>query len=167
MLKEEKNSEIFLRPRFSIDVEENETTLLERIQKGFKKRTKKYNTKVVDGHIFVDVPEKEAHFWSPQLHLEVVKKTETASTVKGLFGPKPQVWTLFMFLHFVIGTAFIVFAIMLYVRQSLEESFAFPLVMVIALPIVWTLMYLLGRIGRETGRKQMEKMHDYLLDSIS
>ncbi|MFY0602925.1 MAG: ABC transporter ATP-binding protein [Flavobacteriaceae bacterium] len=166
MFKEEKNSAIFLRPRFSLDVDENEETILKNIKDTFLNAKKKYKTKIVDGHIFIDVPDKAAHFWSPQLHLEVVEKSEHSCVVKGLFGPKPQVWTLFMFLHFIIGTAFLIFAIMLYVRYSLHERFAFPLIMVIALPIVWVLMYFLGRIGRDTGQKQMKEMQVLLKQSL-
>ncbi|MDT7830925.1 GTP-binding protein [Flavobacteriaceae bacterium S356] len=166
-MKEEINSEIFLRPRFSIDVEENEIILLERIQNEFKKAAKEYKAKVVDSHIFIDVPEKDAHFWSPQLHIEVVEKTTSSSTVKGLFGPKPQVWTLFMFLHFIVGGAFITFISMLYIKYSLGESLVFPIVMTITLPIVWTLLYVLGRLGRATGKKQMRDLHRLLMDAIS
>ena len=166
LLKEEKNREIFLRPRFSLDVEENEIILLERIQNEFKKTAKEYKIKVVDSHIFIDVPEKDAHFWSPQLHIEVVEKTTSSSVVKGLFGPKPQVWTLFMFLHFIVGGAFITFLAMLYIRYSLDESLVFPIVMTIALPIVWTLLYVLGRLGKDTGKKQMKGLYQLLIASL-
>lgn len=166
-MKEEKNSPIFLRPRFSFDVDENETNILKRMEESLKKSDRKYKSKIVDQHIFIDVPEKDAHFWSPQLHVEIVKKDETSSLIKGLFGPKPQVWTLFMFIHFIVGVAFISFAIMLYVKYSLKESLLFPAIMVIVLPLVWVLLYFLGKIGKDTGRKQMKELHHFLMQSLS
>lgn len=41
---------------------------------------------------------------------------EKQAVVKGLFEPKPQVWTLFMFFHFAVALAFIGFSIMAYVQ---------------------------------------------------
>ena len=101
MLVETRNSEIHLRLRFSIDIKENSEILLERITNYLKGSDCLYKSKIVDSHIFVDIPKNKSHFWSPQLHLEVIKEDESSSTLKGLFGPKPQVWTLFMFIHFL------------------------------------------------------------------
>ena len=110
---------------------------------------------------------KDEHFWSPQLHLEIIEKTEKTSFLKGLFGPKPQVWTLFMFIHFVIGIAFLGFAIMLYSKVSLKEPFILPLIMIIFLPLFWVLFYFLGKVGRETGKNQMKNLHDFMIKVIN
>ena len=55
----------------------------------------------VDDHVFIKFPKDKQHFWSPQLHLEINKVDDNSSTLHGLFGPNPTVWTLFMFLHFL------------------------------------------------------------------
>lgn len=166
-MKEETNHTVFLRPRFSFDLDENADSVIVKMQEFLKTTGKKYKSKIIDHHIFIDIPDKEAHFWSPQLHLEIVEKSEKSATIKGLFGPKPQVWTLFMFLHFIVGGAFIAFAAMLYIKYSLNEPLAFPIVMLIALPIVWVLLYVFGRLGRDTGKKQMKDLHRLLMDSLS
>jgi hypothetical protein len=164
--KEKRNSDFFLRPRFSIDLQENATQLFERVANALKKEDCNFKSSVSDGHFFVDVAEKESHFWSPQLQFEIVELDENSSAIKGLFGPKPQVWTLFMFVHFIVGTAFLCFAIMTYVKYTLEESLFFPVVMLIVLPLVWMLLYLLGNVGKETGKHQMKKLHDFLIEII-
>ena len=102
-MSEEVNSAVFLRPRFKIDFDESEEVLLKKFKDNLIDDDCKYCSKIVDNHIFIDTPSEEDHFWSPQLHLEIVKATVKSSFVKGLFGPKPQVWTLFMFLHFAVG----------------------------------------------------------------
>ncbi len=166
-MKEETNHTIFLRPRFSFDLQENAHSVVKKMQDFLNDTEKKYKSKIVGEHIFIDVPDKEAHFWSPQLHIEIVEKSENEATVKGLFGPKPQVWTLFMFLHFIVGGAFITFVSMLYIKYSLGESIVFPVVMAIALPIVWVLLYVFGRLGRDTGKKQMRDLHRLLIDALA
>lgn len=165
-MSEEKNSEIFLRPRFKIDSEEIESELMNRFKGNLSSGDCKYCSKIVDNHIFIDVPSDEDHFWSPQLHVEVVKGETSLSMIKGLFGPKPQVWTLFMFLHFAIGILFLVFVTMLYVRWILNANLMFSSVMVIILPIIWIVLYVLGRLGRKKGKSQMEELHRFLLKTL-
>ncbi len=167
LLIEKRNSEINLRPRFSIDIQENSEKLLQRIMNHLKSDDCVYKNRVVDGHVFIDIPENKSHFWSPQLHFEVVKVDEKSSIIKGLFGPKPQVWTLFMFVHFVVATMFLGFGVMAYVRYRLDESLIFPIAMLVALPLIWVLLYFLGKIGKDTGKNQMKELHDFLINIIN
>lgn len=167
ILIEKRNSEVFLRPRFTIDLDENKEEVLQRFSDEFKKENCKFLGNIVDGHIFVAVSKKDEHFWSPQLHLEIIEKTENTSFLKGLFGPKPQVWTLFMFIHFIIGFSFLAFGVLLYTRFSLDESLFFPIIMMIILPLIWTVLYFLGKIGKATGKKQMKDLHDFMIKVIS
>jgi len=53
---------------------------------------------------------------------------------------------------------------MLYVYNSLDKNIIFPLMMVIFLPIFWFTLYFVGRIGRDLGMKQMQKLHELLLN---
>ncbi len=167
VLIEKRNSEIFLRPRFSIDLEGDFEDILKHFSNELEKEECKIRGNIIDGHIFLSVPKKDEHFWSPQLHLEILEKTTNESLLKGLFGPKPQVWTLFMFIHFIIGVSFLGFGVMLYSKMSLNESMVFPLVMMISLPLIWTLLYFLGKIGKATGKNQMKELHDFMISVIN
>ncbi|MCG1037500.1 GTP-binding protein [Polaribacter sargassicola] len=163
---EKRNSEVFLRPRFSITLKENYKVILNRFSDELKKKEIPFRGNIIDEHVFISVAKKEEHFWSPQLHLEIVKSTEELSILKGLFGPKPQVWTLFMFVHFVIGVTFLGFCVMLYSKISLNESVFLPLTMIIVLPIIWIVLYFLGKIGKDTGKNQMKELHEFMIRVI-
>ncbi len=161
-MHEEKNSEIHLRPRFKIDFEESQEDLLQKFKSNLDDGECKFCSKIVDGHIVIDVPHEEDHFWSPQLQIEIEKVKEKKSVVKGLFGPKPNVWTLFMFIHFLLGTAFIGASIWAYVQYLLKKDATMAYFTLIAIPVIWVLMYIFGRIGRRAGHKQMEELHDFM-----
>ena len=165
-MNKKANNPIHLRPRFTIDINENHALVLQRFQVRLKEQKVQFPSRFSDGHIIIDVPLKAAHFWSPQLNLEIVEVEEDQSILKGLFGPKPQVWTLFMFIHFVVGIAFLIFAVMLYVQWSLNGSIVFPLMMTIFLPVFWGVLYFLGRIGKSTGHSQMDDLHDLMTSII-
>ena len=166
LLVEKRNSEVSLRPRFTIDLEESSKELLQRFTNELKKDDCGFLGNVVDEHVFISVSKNEEHFWSPQLHLEISEISKDTSILKGLFCPKPQVWTFFMFIHFVIGISFLGFSVLLYTRISLNESIFFPLTMMIVLPFVWTVLYFLGKIGKDTGKNQMKKLHDFMINII-
>ncbi|MFT7899392.1 GTP-binding protein [Tenacibaculum ascidiaceicola] len=153
-------NQIFLKPRFQLEYEINSQVLLEEIKKHLND-VSKYKMKVVDNHVVIDVPENESHLWSPQLHIEIEEVSETSSNIKGLFGPKPQVWTFFMFLHFLVGTAFVIFAIIAYSNWSLKKITMLPIVMLVVLPIAWVALYLVGSLGKSTGKKQMDELKEY------
>ena len=165
-MNEKTNSPIHLRPRFTIDFENEKEVVIEKFKKVLNEENNRFPSKFVDGHIIIDVPKKEEHFWSPQLNIEIVETANNKSLLKGLFGPKPQVWTLFMFIHFVVGISFLIFGVMLYVRWNLNDSIVLPLMMVIFLPLFWILLYFLGRIGKSTGHHQMDDLHDLMTNII-
>lgn len=167
LLIEKRDAELFLRPRFSIDLDETSDVVIQRFSDVFKHKKSDCRGILVDQHIFMSVPKKDEHFWSPQLHLEFISKENNTTEMKGLFGPKPQVWTFFMFIHFVVGVLFLISATMLYSRISLNEPFTFPLMMVILLPIIWIVLYFLGTIVKDTGKPQIKYLHDVMIQIIT
>ena len=153
-------NQIFLKPRFQLDFEMNSEVLLQEM-KSHLHDASAYKMKMVDNHIIIDVPDKETHFWSPQLSIEVEEISEKTSKIKGLFGPKPQVWTFFMFLHFAVATSFLIFGVMAYSNWSLDKNSLLPIVMLVALPIVWVILYFVGSLGKSTGQKQMDELKSF------
>ena len=87
------------------------------------------------------------------MHLEIIEN-EKGSKLKGLFGPKPQVWTLFMFVHFILGTSFLGCCIWAYSNASLGKEYIVPIIFMIVLPIVWFILNFIGRLGRDTGKNK-------------
>ncbi len=159
-------NQIFLRPRFSIDIQKSKAEIVKLFEKQKVSSPKKFIIKIVDEHIFLDILNKDNHFWSPHLHLELEEATEKITKVKGLFGPKPQVWTFFMFLHFVVATLFIGCGIWTYVGSTLEETPILPIILLIILPMVWILLYLFGRLGRDFGKGQIKQMQIFLIELL-
>lgn len=166
LIVEKRNSEVFLRPRFSIELTASAAVVRERFLEAFKNKETSLKGTIVDNHIFISILAKDDHFWSPQLHLEVIESTQNSSELKGLFGPKPQVWTLFMFVHFMLAFGFIGFLALLYSKYSLKESLVFPISMLVGIAILWLLLYLFGSFGKETGKKQMKRLHDFMISVI-
>ena len=94
------NNDIVLRPRFKIELDKGNQEVLKTFEES-KNTQKDFIVSRVDDHVFIKIPKADQHFWSPQLHLEIMEVDKNSSRLFGLFGPNPTVWTMFMFFHFL------------------------------------------------------------------
>ena len=65
------SNEIVLRPRFKIELNVPNENALQAFEATKETQTKYIITRS-DDHVFIKIPSTEQHFWSPQLHLEIV-----------------------------------------------------------------------------------------------
>lgn len=157
----ELSNQVALRPRFSLELAVAPEILLkayenvDRSQDGFV-------TSRVDDHVFIRFPKNKQTFWSPQLHLEIVKIEEQPTLLKGLYGPNPTMWTFFMFLHFLVAGLFIAAGIWLYTNSRLDEPITLPLVALIVLFVLWFVLYFAGRLGRSAGKAEMLLLQTFM-----
>ena len=125
-----------------------------------------YPSKIIDHHIVIDVPLEQENFWSPQLHVEIEKESN-ATVVKGLLGPKPKIWTFFIFLHFIVVMAFLVLFVIFYTKWSLDQDYTFYMIGCLAMPVVWVLLYFFGQLGKKFGYQQMVGLHEFLINTLN
>ena len=159
------SSEVVLRPRFKIDLEQSNESALDAFAHAASTQ-KKFVVTRVDDHVFIRLPKEKQHFWSPQLDLEILEIDKESSRLHGLFGPRPAVWTMFMFIHFVVGTLFTGAGVWAYSNASLDQPYALQLALMGLLVIIWFALYFLGRMGRATGRDEMRDLHFFMKDTL-
>ena len=152
-----------LRPRFTLKRKENRSVLLDIFEDCKEQR---YIIKRIDDHVFIKFKAADTHFWSPQLHLEILDQETGGSKIHGLFGPNPTLWTFFMFLHFGVATLFIIFGIWAYSSAALNKPYGWQLGAMGTMVILWFLFYFLGRAGRKKGKPQMEQLHGFLMEVL-
>ena len=152
---------LVLRPRFKIELNTNNETILSQFESQ-KKTQKDFIVTRIDNHVFIKYPKEKEHFWSPQLHLEIDKVDDNKSLLHGLFGPNPTVWTMFMFLHFMVAGFFIAFGIWAYTNWSLKTDYAIQLSLTFLMILIWFVLYFAGRIGRDTSKKDMFALRDFM-----
>ena len=157
------SNEIILRPRFNLELDKNYKTIINSFE---NPKSKLYNVKRVDEHIYIKIPKEKQHFWSPQLHIEIDKIDEKKSKLHGFFGPNPSVWTLFMFLHFAVATVFIIFGIWAYSNWSLNNPYKSQLGVTITMVLCWFVLYFAGRMGKAKGTEQMRELYNFMEDIL-
>ena len=162
----EEINKVLLKPRFKIEFDETQEEIIQKFKDNIADKDCKYCAKQSGNHIFLDVPKVEEHFWSPQLQVEVVKNLEGKTIVKGILGPRPQVWSFFMFIHFALALAFTVFFVLFYVKWSLDKDYSFYKYMLIGIPVVWIIMYFVGQAGKKIAYKQMVELDSFLMKTL-
>ena len=96
-------SEIELRPRFRITTSKPTEEVIKNLSNERTRDSTKINGRVVDHHAVLKLPENEISFWSPQLDIEVETNSDGKGEVRGLFGPRPNLSLLFMFIYMVFA----------------------------------------------------------------
>lgn len=156
-------NEIVLRPRFQLTLSEPPQEVLGRLQDACRPP---FNIKRSDDHIFIRFDAPQSHFWSPQLHLEILAEEPSGSRVYGLFGPNPTLWTFFMFLHFGVATLFLIFGVWAYSSASLGKPYGALLGAMGGMVALWFVLYAIGRAGRARGRPQMYELHTFFMGVV-
>ena len=163
----EFENQIELRPRFM----EHSTKTIEQIllqASEIKEAVKEdYRVKISDHHLFLFITLAKRKYYSPHLHLELIKDEEGNTKVKGLFGPDQTVWTFFMFLHFIIGGLFLIFMMMAYSHWSLKQSTTFDFMIMGLMVVFWFGLYVQARINRKKCQPQMHNLEDLMKKIIS
>ncbi|MUU79737.1 GTP-binding protein [Winogradskyella endarachnes] len=155
------SNKIVLRPRFKFELQGDNEIILEEFEQ-YKIKQSNFIISRIDDHVFIKFPKKEQHFWSPQLHLEINSVEDKKTILNGLFGPNPTVWTLFMFLHFIVAGLFFGFGIWAYTNYTLKTNYTIQLCVVFLMIIIWFVLYLAGRIGRSKGMPEMHLLNDFM-----
>lgn len=154
-------NDIVLRPRFKLELNQDNETVLKSFEAEKTKQSDFILTRI-DDHVFIKFPKEKQHFWSPQLHLEINEVDAKSSLLHGLFGPSPTVWTLFMFLHFMVAGLFIAFGIWAYTNWSLKSSYAIQVSLMLLMVIIWFVLYFGGRIGKASSKNDMHELNDFM-----
>jgi hypothetical protein len=162
---DDQMNKVLLKPRFKVEGREDVDELIKKFTVQLKETYPEYRSKVIGNHIVIDVPKSGETFWSPQLHAEIVSE-KGITYAKGILGPKPIVWTFFMFLHFVVAFTFIIFFVVFYSNWLLGKEYTFAMVMCVLMPVVWVIFYLGGQLGKKKGYTQMRDLQTLLNDII-
>ncbi|MDT0606812.1 GTP-binding protein [Croceitalea rosinachiae] len=157
-------NEIVLRPRFEISL----VTEIEKLMAFFDQQTQNpFVIKRIDEHIYIRFRQEETTFWSPQLHIELTSFEKGITKIQGLFGPNPTLWTFFMFLHFGVGTLFVIIGVFAYSKYSLGQDITVWIVIMILLTLLWFVLYAFGRLGKSKGKAQMKQLKVYFDQLVS
>lgn len=153
-----------LRPRCRIVTQNSPTLVLDQISDNLKGQNTDLKGQVVQEHAFIRIPEEKQHYWSPELHVWA-REQDGETIVYGVMGPKPKIWTMFMFFYTGVltltffGSSYGIIQLMLGIKADFLWSIPFGL---LAIAIVFAA----AKYGQYKGKEQMELLRNFLEESI-
>ena len=162
------NNEIRLRLRFHKDIPENADVIRQKFANHTLIKSNDYFVKIRGYHIWLNLKGPKKKYYSPHLHLELEPTSSSETHIRGLFGPDANLWTFFMFLHFITAGIFLIFGGIAYSNYILKFDTTFDFIVMILMVIVWFLLYFIAKQIRRNGNSQMKFLEDLfqeILDS--
>ena len=153
---------IEIRPRFHQEVPLSQEETLARLRTALKRPGSPIIGFVADHHVTLKIPYDKQHFWSPQLALEVEPhESGQGAFIRGLFGPRPSVWLMFVFMYSIIGVICLFVSITGFSQLSLG----------IPAPVLWVLpigaglalfLYISAKTGERLGKDEMHQLKQFM-----
>lgn len=153
-----------IRPRFKIKTPFPEMEIEEKLRTSLKKGNVLIVGRVNSGYATFYLPFEEQHYWSPQLNL-TFENEEDSCLIRGMYGPRPAVWTMFIFFYSLIAFAILFISIIGFSNYSLDKS-AMILWLVPVLMLIFLSLWLVAYFGQKLGHEQMVILHEFIEDSL-
>lgn len=153
-----------VRPKFRKECPCKPKDLVDRINKRLETQHDQIEGKVFLTHGLFRILPAHQHFWSPQLNVSF-EETDDGTVLRGMYGPHPTVWAVFLFGYAILGLALFFTTIIGLVKYSLH----------IESQILWLLPFLLGglvilyfvaQMGQKMGVEQTFQLHHFFEESI-
>lgn len=113
----------------------------------------------------IQVKTPDHPFWKPNLALRT-EKDEGNTVIRGIFGPNGDVWTLVMFLYFLLGISWMVLITLWFVgRQINSTDYTWALPVSIGVLVLIALLYFAVRMGHKKAEPEMRKLRDFVITS--
>jgi hypothetical protein len=153
-----------MRPRFEVAVTVPPGDVLHRIDERLAEPACRVVGSHVDQHVNLYVEPGLRHYWSPHLQLELSPQGR-GTHLHGLFGPHPNVWTLFMALYAV--TAFFgLIGLTFGVSQLGLDQDPWALWVVPAAAALGGAFYAVALMGQRLAHEQMVMLRGFLEECL-
>ena len=154
-----------MRPKFSIQLPIPADEAILRIREGLDTPELRDSTMIAGRHAEFLVDEPQRRVWSPRLTVRI-DDAPGGSTLRGRFSPRPDVWTGFMFVYFLVVFVIIFGATLGYVQQASDQTpwgyWAVPAGLLVIAGI-----HVASYLGQRLGADQMGELRGRLESVLS
>lgn len=156
-----------IRPRFKFSVPQDPETVLRRIRDLLETTPPHITGKIVGHHIILDIVGEEVHYWSPELNFRVEQEEfgDGQTIIAGLIGPRPTVWTLFVFIYFSVGIAGF-FVTSYGISRYMVGEYSHALWGLPVAAVFMATAYLAGQFGERLGAEQVDQLKQFVSEAV-
>lgn len=153
--------ETLIRPRFETVIPIPPEAVTQALRAGLSDPHCPARGRIIHSFATLTLPDKDRAIWSPQLTLSYGPDPDGGTRIRGVYGPAPGLWTLFMFLYTVLLTTSGILLVYGLVLRQLQLD-AGVLWMVSVLLALFAGLWLAARVGQRLSRHQMAALHGFV-----
>ncbi len=121
--------------------------------------------KAIRNRLYLLIPQKDHHYWSPEMQVVLEKTDDNETLIRCLIGPRQQIWVMFMFFYIAVGVIAFFGGMYGLVQWNLGQDgswlWCFPIAAVLMIGI-----YQATRFGQRKGHQQMVHLIRFLFSSV-
>lgn len=110
------------------------------------------------GYLTLRIPEDRQEFWSPQLQLSLDPEGTSGTRITGIYGPRTNVWSMFLYGYLVAGVLG-VFTGIFGIAQWVVGTRPWGLIPFGVFAAMGVGLYLLAQLGQKFGARQTYTLH--------
>ena len=153
-----------IRPRFRLTSNLSIEEIGNKIKEALGRSQAECIGQVIHGHATIKMPVKDQHYWSPQLNM-TLEKTSEGTRIRGLYGPRPEVWTMFVLFYTIIGLATLAVLVFGMSYMMLGQSF-WVIWLVPVFLIIFLTLFLVANRGKSMGKDQIHVIHHFVEEAV-
>ena len=153
-----------IRPRFRLTSKLSIEEIGEKIKSALEEPNVACIGQIIHGHSTIKMPIKDQHYWSPQLSM-TLEKTQNGTLIRGLYGPRPEVWTMFVLFYTIIGLATLAALVFGMSYMMLGQS-VWVLWLVPAFLTIFLSLFLVANRGKSMGKEQIHVIHHFVEEAV-
>lgn len=156
---------LYLRPRCKFTSSMSAKEVMDSFLNKLKQPSEDIKGSTLINHAYLRITEDKQHYWSPELHI-TIEETDEGSIIRGVAGPKPKIWTMFMFFYTAVIVLF-VFGTAMGVSQWSLNMDAPWLWSMPASAAAWLVVFGAAKYGQYKGRNQLLLLNTYMYDAVA
>ncbi|HRO08267.1 MAG TPA: hypothetical protein PK611_07745 [Saprospiraceae bacterium] len=155
-----------IRPKFSVTSTLTTDEILSKVKNRLRDNTDYLHGQAMQDHITIRVNKEQRHYWSPQLSVLLQEDEASQSTlITGVYGPMPNVWTLFAISYLALSVMFTFISIIGFSQRALNQEapilYALPIIVITA-----AVLYILSQMGQKLGAAQTYTIHFFFQEAL-
>ncbi len=121
--------------------------------------------KIVDNYIYLKIPEKDQHYWSPEMRVSI-KDSNNGSLVSAMVGPNGKVWATFM-VYYGLSVMVLLFGGSFGISQWFLGIESFWIWSIPLSVLMYVTIILAARYGQRLGKEQHLTLRYFLNEAIA
>ena len=155
-----------IRPKFEMTTTKTMEEIISLVKEKLHAGNHSLHGQAMHDHITIRINRAQRHYWSPQLNVLMYREPEDVTTrLVGVYGPMPNVWTLFTLSYLAIGVITLFISIIGFSQRALgnEANILWALPFLAGLAII---LYVVSQMGQKLGAAHTYLIHYFFQDAI-